>query len=202
MKITWHGHSCFCVESAGYRIVLDPYLSVRGYAPLHVTANEVLCSHEHFDHNCRDAVTLEESGPSPFTVETVAACHDDQGGKLRGRNTVHILRAEGLTVVHLGDLGHQLTAEQAEKLRGCDVLLLPVGGTYTVDATGARQVAEAVAPRIIVPMHYRRGAIGFDNIGALEDFLALFPAEQVHLLKENTFDPAEFRGIVVPTYQA
>ena len=202
MKITWLGHSCFCVESKGYRIVLDPYLNVRGYAPLRVSANEVLCSHEHFDHNCRDAVKLAESMASPFTVETVATLHDDQGGKLRGKNTVHILRAGGQTVVHLGDLGHQLTAEQAEKLRGCDVLLIPVGGTYTIDAAGAKQVAQTVAPRIIVPMHYRRGTIGFDNIGALEDFLALFPAEQVHLLEENTFDPAEYRGIVVPTYHA
>ena len=202
MKITWLGHSCFCVESEDYRIVLDPYLSVRGYGPLHVRANEVLCSHEHFDHNYRDAVTMEKGGSSPFTIETVDTCHDDQGGKLRGKNTVHILRSEGQTVVHLGDLGHQLTAEQAEKLRGCDVLLIPVGGTYTIDAAGAKQVAEAISPRIIVPMHYRRGAIGFDNIGALEDFLALFPAEQVHLLAENTFDPAEYRGIVVPTYHA
>lgn len=202
MKITWLGHSCFCVESAGYRVVLDPYLNVRGYGPLRLRANGVLCSHEHFDHNYRDAVALEEGGPSPFTVETAATLHDDQGGKLRGQNTVHILRAKGLTVVHLGDLGHQLTDEQAAKLRRCDVLLLPVGGTYTVDAAGAKAVAEAVAPRVIVPMHYRLGGLGFEKLTTLDEFLALFPAEQVHLLEENTFDPAEYQGIVVPTYRA
>ena len=202
MKITWLGHSCFCVESEGYRIVLDPYLSVRGYAPLHVRANRVLCSHEHFDHNCREAVTLEEGVLSPFTVETAATLHDNRGGTLRGQNTVHILRAEGRTVVHLGDLGHQLMQEQAAKLKGCDVLLIPVGGTYTIDAAGAKQVTEMLRPRVIVPMHYRRGELGFDNIGALDDFLCLFPKEQVHLLEENTFDPAECRGVVVPRYHA
>ena len=202
MRITWLGHSCFCVESEGYRIVLDPYLSVRGYAPLHVSANEVLCSHDHFDHNCREAVTLAGGVPSPFTVNTVSTCHDDQNGRMRGQNTVHILRAEGQTVVHLGDLGHLLTADQAKELRRCDVLMLPVGGTYTVDAARAKLVADALEPRIIVPMHYRRGALGFDNIGALDDFLALYPAEQVHLLDENCFDPAEWKGIVVPMYHA
>ncbi len=202
MKITWLGHSCFCVESAGYRIVLDPYQRVKGYGPLHLTANEVLCSHDHFDHNFREAVTLEQGGSSPFTVNTVATWHDDQNGRMRGANTVHILRAEGQTVVHLGDLGHLLTADQALQLRRCDVLLLPVGGTYTVDPQRAKQVADALEPRIIVPMHYRRGPLGFENISPLEDFLQLFPAEQVHLLDESGFDPTAQRGVVVPTYHA
>ena len=200
MKITWHGHSCFCVESEGYRIVLDPYQRVKGYGPLHLTANEVLCSHDHFDHNYREAVTLEEGIPSPFTVDTVATLHDDQGGRMRGSNTVHILRAEGQTVVHLGDLGHLLSEDQAKELRRCDVLLLPVGGTYTVDAQRAKMVADALEPRIIVPMHYRCGTLGFENIGALDDFLALYPADQVTLLEEDGFDPAEHRGVVVPRY--
>ena len=203
MKITWHGHSCFCVESAGYRIVLDPYpKSIRGYGQLSLRANEVLCSHEHFDHNCRKAVTLEEGVPSPFTVETVAALHDDQGGALRGQNTIHVLRAEGMAVAHLGDLGHLPTAEQTEKLRGCDVLLIPVGGTYTIDAPTARRVVELLRPRITVPMHYRRGSIGFENIGTLDEFLALVPAESIRVLEGNSFDPAAVpAGVTVPLYQ-
>lgn len=202
MRITWYGHACFGVESEGYRIVLDPYEKVRGYADPHLTANAVLCSHDHFDHNCRAAVTVEPAA-SPFTVDTVATCHDDQGGKLRGKNTVHIMKAEGVTVVHLGDLGHRLTEAQAAPLRGCDVLLIPVGGTYTVDGAGAKAVAEALTPRIVVPMHYRRGDIGFESIAPLEEFLRLFPAEQVHELAGNSFDvtPA-LSGVVVPRYQA
>ena len=111
MKLTWLGHSCFAVESGGYRVVLDPYY-VESYPPLHTSANEVLCSHHHRDHDYVEAVELTPRGDSPFTVETVQAFHDDQGGALRGTNTIHILAAEGLRVVHLGDLGHELSGEQ------------------------------------------------------------------------------------------
>ncbi|MBE6990701.1 MAG: hypothetical protein E7426_08190 [Ruminococcaceae bacterium] len=201
MKITWFGHACFGVESVGYRVVLDPYDVVKGYPPLHLTADEVLCSHDHFDHNYRPAVSVRPSSYSPFTVDTVAACHDDLGGARRGPNTIHILTAEGQTVVHLGDLGHQLSAEQAAPLLGCDVLLIPVGGFYTIDAAGARMVIDALQPRIAVPMHYRRGPCGFPEIGTLEDFLPLFPPEQVHRLADSSFDPAETPpGVVVPVY--
>ena len=116
MKLTWLGHSCFAVESGGYRVVLDPYY-VESYPPLHTSANEVLCSHHHRDHDYVDAVELTPRGGSPFTVETVQAFHDDQGGALRGTNTIHILAAEGLRVVHLGDLGHELSEEQLAPLR-------------------------------------------------------------------------------------
>ena len=98
MKLTWLGHSCFAVESGGYRVVLDPYY-VESYPPLHTSANEVLCSHHHRDHDFVEAVELTPRGGSPFTVETVQAFHDDQGGALRGTNTVHVLAAEGLRVV-------------------------------------------------------------------------------------------------------
>lgn len=201
MKITWHGHACFTVESEGYRIVLDPYDKVRGFAPLQLQANEVLCSHDHFDHNYRTAVTVKGS-KSPFRITPVETFHDDQRGELRGTNTVHIMRAEGLTVIHLGDLGHQLNREQTAALRGCDVLLIPVGGTYTVDPAGAKAVTETLAPRIVVPMHYRRGDLGFDNIAPLEDFLRLFPAEKIHELAGDSFEVTpELSGVVVPRYQ-
>ena len=124
MKLTWLGHSCFAVESGGYRVVLDPYY-VESYPPLHTSANEVLCSHHHRDHDFVEAVELTPRGDSPFTVETVQAFHDDQGGALRGTNTIHVLAAEGLRVVHLGDLGHELSGEQLAPLRSCDALLIP-----------------------------------------------------------------------------
>ncbi len=201
MKITWYGHACFGVESEGYRVVLDPYDGVKGYGQLHLTANEVLCSHEHFDHCFRSAVTLE-GAKSPFRISSVDSFHDDRGGELRGKNTIHILRAEGMTVVHLGDLGHQPTKEQTAALRGCDVLLIPVGGTYTIDAAGAKAAVSALNPRIVVPMHYRRGSLGFDNIGCLEDFLKLFPAEEIHELEDNGFTVTpELSGVVVPVYK-
>jgi L-ascorbate metabolism protein UlaG (beta-lactamase superfamily) len=202
MKLTWLGHSCFLAETAEGSVLLDPYApgSVPGLKLPKLTADLVLCSHGHRDHGYREAARLSGK-PCGVRVSTLETFHDEQGGALRGPNTVHVLRAEGQTVVHLGDLGHQLTPEQAAPLRRCDVLLIPVGGTYTVDAAGARRVADALEPRIVVPMHYRRGEIGFENIGTLEEFTALFPAEQVHLLEENGFDPAAWTGVVVPKYR-
>ena len=186
MKLTWLGHSCFAVESGGYRVVLDPYY-VESYPPLHTSANEVLCSHHHRDHDFVEAVELTPRGGSPFTVETVQAFHDDQGGALRGTNTIHVLAAEGLRVVHLGDLGHELSGEQLAPLRSCDALLIPVGGFYTIDAETARRVADAIAPRVIVPMHYRHGSHGYDVIATAEDFLRLYPADEVHCLDGSSF---------------
>ena len=109
MNIIWLGHSCFVVESAGWRVVLDPYY-VETYPALHIEADEALCSHGHCDHAFLEAVTLSgrDKSESPFTVETVSTFHDDKKGSLRGENAIHILRAEGMTVVHCGDLGHEL----------------------------------------------------------------------------------------------
>lgn len=201
MKLTWLGHSCFAVESGGCRIVLDPY-TVESYPPLHVAANEVLCSHHHRDHDFVEAVTLAPRGDSPFTVRMVETFHDDKGGALRGTNTVHLLAAEGLRVVHLGDLGHELSEAQIAPLRGCDALLLPVSGYYTIDAQTAKRIADALAPRVIVPMHYRHGSHGYDVIATVEDFLRLYPASAVQRLDGNSFELTADapRGVVVPKF--
>ena len=179
MTITWLGHSCFLLESGGFRVVLDPFKDVRGLPDTEVEADAVYCSHGHFDHAYTEKVHLTGGRENPFRVEEVAAFHDDQGGKLRGENTLRRFTAGGVTVVHLGDLGHQLTPEQLSAICPCDVLLLPVGGTYTVDAREAKRVADAVGPRVVVPMHYRDGAHGFDVLTELEDFTGQYPADMV-----------------------
>lgn len=174
MKLIWHGHSCFTVETDGGSAVFDPYSdgSVPGLAPLRLTADAVYCSHEHRDHSARDVVTLTGRSPA-FTVETIACHHDNRLGLLRGKNTIHILRAEGMRVAHLGDLGHLLRGEALEKLRGVDALLLPIGGYYTIDAATARKLADDIGPRIIIPMHYRLGGMGYREIAELSDFTRL-----------------------------
>ena len=203
MNITWLGHSCFLVESGGWRIVLDPYY-VETYPALHVEADEVLCSHGHRDHNFLEAVTLSGRSKtgSPFAVETVSTFHDDRGGALRGENTIHILRAEGLTLVHCGDLGHELSEKQLAAVKGCDALLIPVGGYYTIDAKTAKKVADAIAPRVLVPMHYRFGAHGYPEIGTLDEFLSLYDAASVHRLETDSFALTEDApaGVVVPEF--
>lgn len=179
MKLTWLGHACFALEEAGCKIVIDPYTEVTGHADIRTQAHQVLCSHQHFDHNAVGGVELLAGKESPFTIRTVETCHDEQGGALRGSNTIHILSAGGVTVAHLGDLGHQLTAEQLAAIGPVDGILVPVGGTYTVDAAGAKQVCEAIGPKWVVPMHYRHGDHGFPVLLEAEDFLRLWPAEQV-----------------------
>ena len=179
MTISWLGHSCFLLNSGGFRLLLDPYHCVRGLPDVAAEADVVCCSHDHFDHAYLDQITCTAGKPSPFTVEEVQTFHDDQGGKLRGENTVRRFTAEGISVVHLGDLGHQLNSEQIAALTPCDVLLLPVGGTYTIDASKAKTVVDQLSPRVIIPMHYRQGDKGFLELDTVDAFLSLFPAEQV-----------------------
>ena len=129
MKIIWNGHSCFTLDTAQGRVVLDPYQdgSVPGLSPLRLTADLVLCSHEHRDHGARDSVTLSGRSAS-VQVEELHTFHDPEQGALRGLNIIRILSAEGLRVAHLGDLGCDLTPEQTERLTGLDALMIPVGG--------------------------------------------------------------------------
>lgn len=112
MRITWLGHACFLLEEDGYRIVTDPYTGVEGYPPLEAEAHAVYCSHHHFDHDAVDCVRLLPARESPFHVREIQAFHDDQKGALRGPNTIRVFTAGGVSVVHLGDLGHALSAEQ------------------------------------------------------------------------------------------
>ena len=188
MRITWLGHACFMVEYEGYRVVIDPFRDVPGFADVSVEADMVLCSHGHFDHAYTDGVTLREGRANPFTVETVETFHDEEGGALRGKNTVYILRAGGLKLVHLGDLGHRLTREQAEKLWDCDVLMVPVGGTYTVDHAGAISAQAWLLPRVTIPMHYRGDDFGFDNIDTVDEFLNYFAPADVCRYETNTLE--------------
>ena len=186
MTITWLGHSCFLLESGGYRVLLDPFKDVPGLPDTRAEAHAVYCSHGHFDHNYTDQVTLLPEAVCPFTVRETETFHDGRGGALRGRNTVRSFTAGGVTAVHLGDLGHTLSAAQIDSIGPCDVLLVPVGGTYTVDAAGAKAAVDALKPRIVIPMHYRCGKIGFDDIGPVEPFLALFPPDMVRRCGGNT----------------
>ena len=174
MVLKWNGHSCFTLETSQGSVVFDPYEdgSVPGLAPLHLSADVVLCSHDHRDHNAKQVVALTGRTPS-FQVETLSTYHDPVQGTLRGPNTIHIISTEGMRLIHLGDLGCPLTPEQEARLEGADVLLVPVGGYYTIDASQAQALVQSLAPRIVVPMHYRSDSFGYDVIAPLADFLAL-----------------------------
>ncbi len=203
MTVTWLGHACFAIEHEGYRIVTDPWREVPGFGEMKTKANAVYCSHGHYDHAAMETVTLTSGSTSPFTVTEIPTFHDEVQGKKRGENTVRIFEADGIRIAHLGDLGHLLGDAALAALRGVDVLLIPIGGVYTVDPREAKQISDAVSARITVPMHYRRGELGFENIADVEEFLSLFDSRRILRMDGNSFCPKDFQQgtILLPTYQ-
>jgi len=167
----WLGHASFYLESpAGVRLVTDPF-GPEVFPVPGVTADVVTISHEHFDHNHLNGIKgnpeiwrgLTPDGKTWEKVDktykdihayTVATYHDEAAGAKRGKNAVFVLDMGELRLVHLGDLGHVLNEEQVRQIGRVDVLMVPVGGTFTINADQAWQVVEALKPRVVVPMHY------------------------------------------------
>lgn len=176
ITVTWYGHSCFKAEANGYSIVIDPYEdhNVPGLCELRVTANQALCSHGHGDHNFTAGVETEPwTGENPWTISWIDTYHDDKQGELRGKNRIHILDHNGIRLVHMGDLGCDLTADQIKQIGKPDVLLIPVGGFYTIDAAKAKEISDLLDAAVTVPMHYRSEAFGYPVIGTLEEYTGL-----------------------------
>ena len=165
MKLKWLGHSCFEITLAnGGVIVTDPYDDSVGYPPLHVRADVALSSHGHFDHNYFAAVEGDPeiiNAPGSYardglTVTGVASFHDDARGAKRGSNVIFAIEADGVKLVHLGDLGHQPdTPAQQAILKDTDILLIPVGGTYTITTPQAVELIRTYKPRAAIAMHYQ-----------------------------------------------
>ena len=187
MKLTWYGHACFLAETAEGSAVFDPYApgSVPGLTLPPLRADAVVCSHGHRDHGYAAGVALSGREPD-FTLRTIPCFHDDRQGALRGENRITVLEAEGLRLVHLGDLGHALSAEQLAEIGKPDVLLIPVGGHYTIGPAEAEALVRALEPRLAIPMHYRGAGFGYEKIGPVEDFLAL--RSDVKKLPTNVID--------------
>ena len=188
MKVKWLGHACFLIESReGLRVITDPYTvgGGIGYSPVSETADVVLVSHDHGDHSNVSAVqgkpdVIRGSGPQTARgaqFRGVATYHDGAQGKQRGVNTVFCFTMDDVKLCHLGDLGHVLTAEQAEEIGSVDVLLIPVGGFYTIDADEATRVCDLLSPRLVIPMHFRTSGCAFP-IAGVDDFLK--GKERVH----------------------
>jgi L-ascorbate metabolism protein UlaG (beta-lactamase superfamily) len=170
MKIRWNGHSCFSIDSEEGIVVFDPYQdnSVPGLKPLNLQANLVLISHLHADHNAKEKVKLKEE--KNIKVEKIMTYHDDKKGKLRGENIVHIVYLENMKIIHFGDIGCSLTEKQIELLKDCDVVMIPIGGYYTINSQEALTIIKQIKPRIIIPMHYRGKTFGYDEISTIEEF--------------------------------
>ena len=180
LKLTWLGHACFALEAENYRILLDPYAP--GYVPglgmVKTSANKVLCSHQHADHAWQGIPVPLNEIHCPFTITAIPSFHDDAMGSKRGLNTIHLIEYNGLRIAHLGDLGHDLDDDDIEALGKLDVVLIPVGGTYTLDCQQASDLADRLQVKTVIPMHYRKDDMGYDVLQTLQEFLILRPGHQ------------------------
>ena len=186
MKLRYLGHAAFELELAdGRKVVFDPYESgaydgALGYGPIEGPHDIAVVSHDHPDHRFEgvtskagsiwDAAGETEIGGVKIT--SIPTFHDETEGSERGTNLISIIEADGIRVAHLGDLGHPVTKADAPALEGVDVMIVPVGGYFTIDAAAAKAIVDEFAPKIVVPMHYKTGKCGFP-IAPVEDFTML-----------------------------
>lgn len=204
MKIKWLGHSSFLLtESTGKTVLTDPYdpnMVGYGFEPCH--ADIVTVSHGHADHNYLTAVTgekqvVDESGTfecDGIHISGVPSFHDDAEGAARGKNMIYKFRMDGVTVCHMGDIGEPCSPELIERLVPVNVLLIPVGGNYTIDAEQAKEYVDRLMPDIVIPMHYKVKHCELD-IDKVEPFLREFDDECVEEeVDELDLDRYDFDG--------
>jgi L-ascorbate metabolism protein UlaG (beta-lactamase superfamily) len=191
VSLRWHGQSFFEIESsAGTRIVVDPH-ALEAYGRIAVQADLILVTHLHADHSQVDVVQNRDKAKTilglksdgrrsdwnpvdldlrDVHVRSVGTYHDNAEGLERGKNTIFVISVDGLQIVHLGDLGHELTDAQVRQIGPVDVMLVPVGGVYTINGSEARRVVAQLKPRqYIVPMHY--GTAVFEDLLPVNEFL-------------------------------
>jgi len=193
VTIRWHGHACFeIVDSEGLTIVIDPHdgRSI-GLKPPKVSADVVLMTHEHFDHNAYHLVikpggevhSMKEGEfkvAGKYLAKGIKLYHDKSKGRLRGNVVIYRLEIEGIGILHVGDLGHMLPQEVIDTVSPVDVLMVPVGGTFTVDAKEAYEISKALTPKVIIPMHYWIKGMNLP-LAPLDSFLSLVDYEVIKL---------------------
>ena len=168
MQIIWHGHAFFqIITNSGkeekLNIAIDPFSEEVGLRPSSISADILLVTHDHHDHNNVKIIKGDPflvEGPGEYevkgvSVEGISAYHDKSQGKERGAITIYTIEADEIKLCHLGDFGQkELTEEQVEKIGNCDVLMIPVGGVYTISGQEAHKIISQIEPKIVIPMHY------------------------------------------------
>lgn len=179
MTITWYGQSCFKVQTKDTTIVTDPFDKSIGLKPYAGGADVVTVSHSHYDHNNVGALRgtpLVINTPGEYEIKNIfinglASFHDKKSGAERGLNTIYVFEAEDMRVCHLGDLGEALSDKAIDNLGQIDILMIPVGGVYTIDAKEASELIDRLEPSIVLPMHYKIAAINI-KFDPLDKFLS------------------------------
>jgi L-ascorbate metabolism protein UlaG (beta-lactamase superfamily) len=191
MKIKFLGHAAFLITSdSGVRIITDPYKpgcfdGGIAYEAINEETDIVTISHDHDDHNetnikgdpvfIRNAKQQEVKG---IKIQGIGVFHDTNKGKDRGQNVMFRMVVDGVTVVHSGDLGHELSHEAVAQLGNVDVLLVPVGGHFTIGPAGADKLVDALKPKVVIPMHFKTGKCGFP-IAPIEEYIKSKKVEHV-----------------------
>lgn len=208
MKIKYIGHSCFLIEIGGLKVLTDPFdESVPYKFPEKEEVDIVTISHEHFDHNAVHRVRVKKEvlrDPSDKIVNSVkfkskSFFHDEEGGKRRGKNAIFMIEGENLKILHLGDLGHIPQEKDLDEFKNVDILLIPVGGYFTIDSKKADELIKILNPKVTIPMHYKTGKLDFP-ISKVDEFLK--NKKDIHKLNslEVEIDKSNidnFKGIVV-----
>ncbi len=184
MKVKWYGHAAFLITSEkGIKIIIDPYESGAyggqlSYGKIKDEADIVLTSHDHADHNDTKSLpgspqVIKGSGTKNIkgiSIMGISTFHDTSKGSERGENTIFVLTVDDMKICHLGDLGHVLNEKEIKEIGSIDILMIPVGGFYTIDAKEATRVAEQIKPKVLIPMHFKTSKCGFP-IAPVDDFL-------------------------------
>ena len=196
MKIKWWGHASFLItDDKGVKIITDPYGDELPYSRISDEADIVTISHEHYDHNKAGVVKgnpdrIRSTGT--FTVKDVKITgiptkHDKNEGRDRGDNIIFLIEVVGKRIAHLGDLGHIPDDEVLEQLADLDILMMPVGGTYTINAEEAYELCQKIKPGLIVPMHYKTDILDFP-ITPLDDFTRFFAEDLIYRVDSAEVD--------------
>ena len=212
MKLKWLGHSCFLMTANnGLKVLTDPFENSIGYAMPTMEVDIVTTSHDHGDHNNIAAIkgnfthvkAVGQTAVNGVEIVGIPVYHDDSSGSKRGKNTIFKFTIDGINVCHCGDLGHILSEEQTIALGKVDVLLIPVGGTFTLDAKGACKVIKQLNPVITIPMHFKTDVLNF-SIDGINNFLAsagggeMVGKQEIILEKDNL---NKFASILVLNYK-
>ena len=209
MIITWIGHSCFKIQDKvgpdGITVVTDPFDKTVGLKVPNFEANIVTVSHDHFDHNNVKSLRGEPfviKGAGEYDVKGVLVhgVMSAHGGGVNMKNIIYRFEMDGISVSHLGDLGHALDNKQLEVVVGTDILLIPVGGKYTIDAKKAVEVVSQIEPRIVIPMHYKTSGLKIAGIDGVDKFvkeMGLKPTEEEKLKISKKDLPQEDMELVI-----
>lgn len=211
MVISWYGQACFKIQSGERTIAIDPFAKTIGLTPPSIQADIVFVTHEHSDHNNVKAMKGEYflvNGPGEYEVKGVKAkgiqsFHDNEQGLKRGLNTIYLIELEGIRVLHLGDLGQDLLDDQqVEEIGRVDILMIPVGGFFTIDAKQAVGIIQQLEPKIVIPMHYKVPKLTIPQLTGVSEFLKEFGGDDIEpqeklVIKQKDFEQEEEKTKVV-----